>query len=64
MIIIIMLYKTITKTELNKIMDQEEYIEMSLNNFNDLLYLIELNNFNIKSFKFYIKKEDVKELVV
>lgn len=59
-----MLYKTITKTELNKIMDQEEYIEMSLNNFNDLLYLIELNNFNIKSFKFYIKKEDVKELVV
>ena len=45
-------------------MQKEEYIEMKLNDFNDLLYLIEVNNFDIKSFKFYIKKEDIKEFTV
>ena len=54
----------ITKEELNKIIDGEEYLEIKLNNFDDLFYLIEINNFNIKSFKFYIKKEDVKELTI
>ena len=54
----------ITKEELNKIIDGDEYLEIKLNNFDDLFYLIEINNFNIKSFKFYIKKEDVKELTI
>ena len=49
--------KKITKEELNKIIDDEEYVEIKINNFNDLYYLIEINNFNINSFKFYVKKE-------
>lgn len=56
--------KKITKEELNKIIDDEEYVEIKINNFNDLYYLIEMNNFNINSFKFYVKKEDIKELTI
>ena len=54
----------ITKEQLNKIIDGEEYVEIKLDNFNDLFYLVEINNFNIKSFKFYIKKEDINELTI
>jgi len=58
------LYKTFSREDLDTLMQKEEYIEMKLNDFNDLLYLIEVNNFDIKSFKFYIKKEDIKEFTV
>ena len=58
------LYKTFSKEDLETLMKEEEYIEMKLNDFNDLLYLIEVNNFDIKSFKFYIKKEAIKEFTV
>jgi hypothetical protein len=58
------LYKTFSKEDLETLMQKEEYIEMKLNDFNDLFYLIEVNNFDIKSFKFYIKKEDIKEFIV
>jgi hypothetical protein len=58
------LYKTFSKEDLDTLMNKEEYIEMKLNDFNDLLYLIEVNNFDIKSFKFYIKKEEIKEFTV
>ena len=58
------LYKTFSKEDLDTLMEKEEYIEIKLNDFSDLLYLIEVNNFDIKSFKFYIKKEDIKEFVV
>jgi hypothetical protein len=58
------LYKTFSKEDLDTLMKEEEYIEMKLNDFNDLLYLIEVNNFDIKSFKFYIKKEAIKEFTV
>jgi len=58
------LYKTFSKDDLDTLMKKEEYIEIQLNDFNDLLYLIEVNNFDIKSFKFYIKKEEIKEFTV
>jgi hypothetical protein len=58
------LYKTFSKEDLENLMEKEEYIEIKLNNFNDLFYLIEINNFDIKSFKFYIKKEEIKEFIV
>ena len=58
------LYKTFSKEDLETLMQKEEYIEMKLNDFNDLFYLIEINKFDIKSFKFYIKKEDIKEFIV
>lgn len=57
-------YNIMKREELIKIIDNEEYIEFKIDNFNDLLYLVELNNFNIKSFKFYIKKEDIKEIII
>lgn len=59
-----MIYNIMKREELIKIIDNEEYIEFKIDNFNDLLYLVELNNFNIKSFKFYIKKEDIKEIII
>jgi hypothetical protein len=58
------LYKTFSKEDLDTLMQKEEYIEMKLNDLSDLLYLVEVNNFNIKSFKFYIKKEDIQEFTV
>jgi len=57
-------HKIMNKDEFTKIIDNQEYVELKIDNFNDLLYLIEINNFNIKSFKFYIKKEDIKEIII
>lgn len=57
-------HKIINKEELNKFIDNEEYVEIKINNFNDLYYLVEMNNFNINSFKFYIKKEDIVTLTI
>ena len=54
----------ITKEEFNKIIEGEEYLEFKVDNFNDLFYLIDINNFSINSFKFYIKKEDISELII
>ena len=58
-----MIYNIMKKEELIKIVDNEEYIEFKIDNFNDLLYLVEIKNYNINSFKFYIKKEDIKDII-
>ena len=54
----------ITKEQFDKIIEKEEYIEIKIDNINNFIYLIELNNFNIKSFKFYLKKEDIIQLII
>ena len=54
----------ITKEQFDKIIEKEEYIEIKIDKINNFIYLIELNNFNIKSFKFYLKKEDIIQLII